>query len=258
MGRRAAYCNAVSVEHANPTSTTVDEIPGPCGNDDVFGSSPQLNYVSHSHIFLTLSESILMMPSLTKRIVEYAATLPEGAPICAGNLLHVGKRAAVDQSLSRLARKGRLMRVYQGVYVRPIETRFGMRPPVLKNVIGSLAVLWGETIVRSGSAAANMFGLTTQIPITPVYLTSGTHRHLRLGALTVQLRYAPRWQLIGADRPAGNAVRALAWLGPREIKEGLQVVAAQLSSEDLEELAAARAIMPTWIAEPISALVASD
>lgn len=197
------------------------------------------------------------MPALAKYIEEYATDLPEGAPICAGSLLHLGKRAAVDQSLSRLSRNGRLMRVCQGVYVRPIETRFGVRPPALNCLIGSLASLWGETIVRSGGFAANMFGLTTQIPVTPVYLTSGTHRCLHLGALTVQLRHAPRWQLMGGERPAGRAIRACAWLGPQGVKERLQMVVAHLSSEDVKELAAARAIMPTWIAEPISAMLAS-
>ena len=41
------------------------------------------------------------MSSLPHRIVEYAATLPEGAPLCPSALLHLGNRAAVDQALSR-------------------------------------------------------------------------------------------------------------------------------------------------------------
>ena len=32
--------------------------------------------------------------------------LPEGAPLCPSALLHFGRRAAVDQALSRLARRG--------------------------------------------------------------------------------------------------------------------------------------------------------
>ena len=65
------------------------------------------------------------MPSLSKRIMEHASSLPESTPICAGALLHLGSRAAVDQALSRLARSGRLMRICQGIYMQPVETRFG-------------------------------------------------------------------------------------------------------------------------------------
>ena len=44
------------------------------------------------------------MPSLSKRILEHAAALPEATPLCPGALLHLGNRAAIDQALSRLAR----------------------------------------------------------------------------------------------------------------------------------------------------------
>ena len=54
------------------------------------------------------------MSSLPHRIVEYAATLPEGAPLCPSALLHLGNRAAVDQALSRLAHRGELLRTARG------------------------------------------------------------------------------------------------------------------------------------------------
>ncbi len=171
-------------------------------------------------------------------------------------LLHLGNRAAIDQALSRLARSGRLLRVCQGVYVRPVETRFGPRPPAIDRVVASLSTLWGETIVPCGGAAANALGLTTQVPVRSVYLTSGPSRRLTFGEVTVELRHAPRWQLAAPHRPAGGIVRALAWLGPEDIETNLEIVARKLSSEDMEELVETRAVMPAWIAEPVSALIA--
>ena len=197
------------------------------------------------------------MPSLPRLIMEHAAESPEGSLLCPNVLLHLGNRDAVDQALSRLARSGRLSRVCQGVYVRPVETRFGPRPPSVDKLIESLTALWGETIVPCGGAAANALGLTTQVPVRSVYLTSGPNRKLKLGEGTVHLRHAPRWQLVAPHRAAGDAVRALAWLGPQEVKESLSVIARKLSAEDLGELAASRAMMPAWIAEPVSVMVAS-
>ncbi len=196
------------------------------------------------------------VPSLPRRIREHAAALPEGAPICPHALLHMGNRAAVDQALSRLARRGQLLRVCRGVYVRPIETRFGVRAPTVGTVISTLGALWGETIVPCGGAAANVLGLTTQVPVRLVYLTSGPSRTLRLLALTVRLRHAPRWQLVAPGQTSGLAVRALAWLGPQEVEDSLDTIARRLSPTDLAELSAARAILPAWIAGPVSALVA--
>ena len=193
------------------------------------------------------------MPSLSQHIAKRAAELPEGSLLCPRALLHLGSRAAVDQALSRLARRGQLMRICQGIYVRPIETRFGLRPPAVEKVIEALAKLWGETIVPCGGASANFLGLTTQIPVQSVYLTSGPSRRLKLGALTVHLRHAPRWQLVAPHRPAGDAVRALAWLG--EIEENLGAIASKLSPADLEEFVALRVLMPARLAELVSARI---
>ena len=198
------------------------------------------------------------VPSLPHQIMNQAAGLPEGTLLCPSALLHLGNRAAIDQALSRLARSGRLIRVCQGVYVRPIQTRFGPRPPAIEKVIAALSTLWGETIVPCGGAAANALGLTTQVPVRSVYLTSGPNRQLTLGELTVELRHAPRWQLAAPHRPAGEAVRALSWLGPAEVEANLDVIGRKLSAEDFQELAASRAVMPAWLAEPVSAMVASS
>ena len=193
------------------------------------------------------------MWGLPKRIMEHVEALPEAAPLCPGALLHLGKRAAVDQSLARLARSGKLMRVCQGVYMRPIATRFGIRSPGVGRAIAALASLWGETIVPCGASAANRLGLTNQNPVKMVYLTSGPSRRLHLGGHAVELRHVPRWQLAAPHRKAGDIIRALAWLGPEELDDGLDSVLPELSADELSELASARAVMPNWMAEPLSA-----
>ena len=193
------------------------------------------------------------MRSLPQRIMEHAESLPEATPLCPGALLHLGNRPAIDQALSRLARSGKLMRICKGVYMRPVETSFGVRGPRIGKALAALSALWGETIVPCGGAAANCLGLTTQNPVRMVYLTSGPSRRLHFGAHRVELRHAPRWQLAAPHRKAGNVIRALAWLGPEEVEDGLEVVLPTLSAGELNELSTARALMPNWMAEPVSA-----
>ena len=196
------------------------------------------------------------MRGLSQRIMEHAATLPEATPLCPAALLHLGNRAAVDQALSRLARSGHLMRICQGVYMRPVETRFGLRAPRVAKALAALSKMWGETIVPCGGSAANCLGLTTQNPVRVVYLTSGPNRRLHFGSSIVELRHAPRWQLAAPHRKAGDVVRALAWLGPAEVEDGLEAILPTLSEADRDELSAARAVMPIWMAEPVSARLA--
>ena len=196
------------------------------------------------------------MRGLPKHIMEHARGLPEATPLCPGAPLHLGHRAAIDQALSRLARSRELMRICRGVYMRPVKTRFGLRAPRLGKALAALSVLWGEAIVPCGGAAANRLGLTTQNPVRAVYLTSGPNRRLCFGSSVLELRHAPRWQLVAPHRRAGDVIRALAWLGPEEVEDGLEVVFPTLRDEDRDELSAARATMPNWMAQPVSARLA--
>ncbi|MFB1487253.1 MAG: DUF6088 family protein [Thiocapsa sp. C3-sup] len=154
------------------------------------------------------------MQPLTEQILEHATRLPKGTPVAAKSLLHLGNRAAVDQALARLAERGKLLRAGRGVYLLPVTSRFGTRAPSVEQAVEAIAAQRGEIIVSSGAAAANNLGLTTQVPVRLVYLTSGRTRKMSLGKQIVELRHAPRWQLAMPHQPAGQAVRALAWLGP--------------------------------------------
>ena len=195
------------------------------------------------------------MQRMTTRILEHIAGLPEGVPVSAKEMLHFGSRPAVDQALSRLVRRGQLLRAGRGLYVRPIETRFGSRPPLVERLAQALARSRGEVIAAHGAAAANVLGLTTQVPVRAVYLTSGRSRCLKLGEQTIELRHAPGWQLEMPGRLAGDAIRALAWLGPAHAGEALQTLRQRLPATEIEEIAGARPRLPTWLAEQVSRLV---
>jgi len=193
------------------------------------------------------------MNSLTKQVLSFAESQPEGAPLTAKGLLHLSNRAAIDQTLSRLVRNGKMLRAGRGVYVRPIESRFGVRPPAPEKVVEQLGKARGEVIVRSGAAAANALGLTTQVPVRMLYLTSGRSRELSFGKQVVELRHAKPWQLVNPNERAGEAARALAWLGPREAGKALTKLKSQLEPKEFEELQALRTVLPAWLAQKIGA-----
>ncbi len=143
------------------------------------------------------------------------------------------------------------MRAGRGVYLLPVKSRFGTRAPSVETAVEALATQRGEMIVSSGASAANTLGLTTQVPIRSVYLTSGRSRKMSLGKQIVELRHAPRWQLALAQRPAGEAVRALAWLGPEKAEAALQTLKQKLPPAVFSELVAAAPQLPTWLARSV-------
>lgn len=109
----------------------------------------------------------------------------------------------------------------------------------------------GETIVASGAAEANALGLTTQVPIREIFLTSGRSRTLRLGNREIELKHGSRWLLSLGNQPAGRAIRALSWLGPEQAPAALKVLRTQLPVKEWHALQPAMAAVPSWMARLI-------
>lgn len=196
------------------------------------------------------------MSPLAKTILNSAHAQSEGGLISPKEFLHLGNRAAIDQTLTRLTHEGKLLRISRGAYSAPVAGRFGERPPASEKVVESFAEKHGETVVPHGAAAANRLGLTAQVPVKEVFLTSGPNRTLHLGARIVELKHAPRWQLALGKRPAGMAVRALSWLGPEHVQQALSQLQEELTGEEWAALVTCRAILPAWMAKAVSETLA--
>jgi hypothetical protein len=190
------------------------------------------------------------MKFLTNAIMQRIEKLPEGTPVSAKMLLALGTRAGVDQALSRLHRRGQLLRIGRGLYVMPVESRFGKRAPNPEKVVEAFSAQRGETIAPSPAAVANALGLTTQVPVRSIYFTSGRSRKLNLGKQQVELKHAPGWQL-GAGIE-GEVVRALVWGGPSKVLETLAALSKKISATEFERIIQHGSRLPLWMVEPLS------
>jgi hypothetical protein len=190
------------------------------------------------------------MERIASQIMKKVGKVAEGTLITAKTLLNLGSRAGVDQALSRLTRRGELMRVSRGVYVLPVAGRFGKRPPSEEKVIESLATQQREVVMPSAATAANALGLTTQVPIRPIYLTSGRSRNLTLGKLNVELRHAPNWQLRRGQ--AGEVLRAMAWAGRERAEETAATLSSKIPLSEFAQIIQSGSNLPSWVIAPMS------
>jgi hypothetical protein len=151
------------------------------------------------------------------------------------------------------------MRVAGGLYVRPVATRFGPRAPAAEKVVQALGRTFGEVVVQHGAAIANGLGLTTQVPLRLIYLTSGPSRSLSLGKQKVELRRALPWQLVEPGTHAGDVLRAVGWMGRARAASAVAQLARTLGPAEMTRLAALRAVAPGWLAQTVSdAMVAQS
>ena len=90
--------------------------------------------------------------------------------------------------LGEFVEKGLLCRLAKGVYYKPIETRFGILYPEVGNLVKAIARRDNAQVLPTGETAQNMLGLSTQVPMNYVYLTSGSARKIEVGPRTVTFK----------------------------------------------------------------------
>jgi hypothetical protein len=192
------------------------------------------------------------MTPLVQHILAKANQLPEGSVFSPKEFLHFGSREAVDQTFTRLVKEKKLLRVGRGLYTLPVQGRFGIRPPSPERLLAALTKKTGETLVSHGAAAANRLGLSTQVPIREIFLTSGRSRTLRLGSRVLEIKHAPPWQILLGESSGGVLLRALAWLGPEQAEEVISQLHEIVPAKEWEAVTAVRSELPSWLAKTVS------
>ena len=143
------------------------------------------------------------MQHLAAKIMAHAGRLPEGTPLAAKILLHLGSRAGVDQALSQLVERGQLIRASRGVYLRPVESRIGIRAPSVEQAVEALALQRGEVIFHTGQRRPTHSGLQHRCRFVPSILWSCVTR--RVGNLPWPIvalaRRCALWPGSGRRRP---------------------------------------------------------
>ena len=131
-----------------------------------------------------------------------------------------GSRAAIDQTLSRLHRAGKIRRLARGIYEFPrVHPRIGVLSPSPEAVAKAVAARTHSRITVSGATALNLLGLSTQVPVQNLYLTEGPSRTVRIGNQTVTLKHVAPSKIIGAGTEAGIVIQAVRSLGKKRISE---------------------------------------
>lgn len=192
----------------------------------------------------------IVQPTIADRIHRDG----RGKVFISKDFLALGGRAAVDQSLSRLAKAGVIQRLGRGLYYYPRRNaRLGVQlPPDPDEVAAALGRKTGSRVVPSGAVAANRLGLTTQVPANPVYLTDGRGGKFQIGGtMFVLKRVAPK-ELPHGSPISVAIVQALRHLGKDAIDEQLiSRLRGALFSRDRRKLLEDARYTTDWIAEVV-------
>jgi len=189
------------------------------------------------------------MNNISDKIVRIIRAKRRGWVFSPKDFLNVAPRSAIDNILSRLAKKGFIRRIEKGIYDFPkVSASLGILSPRLDDIANVIARKTGDRIFPSGAMAANLLGLSTQVPAKSTYLTSGNTKYKKVGNRTVILKHAHIPFIQGISFEANLALQALFYMGKENINDELvKTCARQLSNNDIFSLTKAAPLIPVWM-----------
>ena len=165
------------------------------------------------------------MQTMRDQIVARIKRLGEGKAFSAKDFLDIASRGTIDMALTSLTRRGIIRRVRRGLYDMPNVNRAlgGELSPDIDEAARAIARRQRWKIVPEGAWAANLLGLSTQVPAKIIYLTDGPNNEVPIGRRRIHFKHGRPKVMAGLEGKFALVVQALRHLGkegvgPREIE----------------------------------------
>lgn len=189
------------------------------------------------------------MQSIEKQIERSIKSKPMGSLVFPDDYLDYGSSEAVRKALDRLQDKKVIVRVAQGIYVRPkISKLIGPLVPTAEEVADAIAKRDRIRTVPTGSYALNALGLSTQVPMNIVLLTDGSPRLIKVGNRTIKFKKTTPKNLLAKGKISRLVIQALKEIGNNKVKaDEEKKILALLKKEEKKNLKHDIALAPVWV-----------
>lgn len=194
------------------------------------------------------------MSEITKRIEN----MHEGQILFISDFSDLnGNEKVVSRALSAEEKKGNIVRLAKGMYLRPKSTRFGIVYPSVDEMVKAIAHRDKSKVQPCGMTALNMLGLSTQVPTKYTYLTSGSSRKLNLGDRIIELKRSVPKNFVFKTTLGALLMQALKSLGEKNIsKQEIVQISKLIDNEKrMEQFKLDVLLMPIWMRKLITNII---
>jgi hypothetical protein len=195
-----------------------------------------------------------------RKVVSRVYGTGRGSIFTPKHFADLGTRKAIGRALARLVQKQMLQPIARGVYYYPkSHPSLGTLAPNPDAIAKAVAGKSGTRLQPTGAHAANLLGLSTQVPAKIVYLTDDRTGTIRVGKMTIQLRHTTPRNMATAGRASGLVIQALKHLGKQHVNAAvINQLRQSLGVKDKKRLLKDARYAPAWIADHMRAIAQSD
>lgn len=131
----------------------------------------------------------------------------------------LGSPETIRKLLTYATMEGLLEKVGQGIFVKPKDSRFGRIPVPAESVAQAIAERDRSEILPTGSTAANIIGLSTQVPMNLSYITTGSTRTVEVGNRRISFKHASPKNFACKGKAMCIIIQGLREVGEKELAD---------------------------------------
>ena len=194
--------------------------------------------------------------STSSKILQRIRSHGRGWVFTPSTFADLGTRRAVDLALMRHRDSGTIRLLARGIYDYPkTDPEFGMLQPSTDEIANAIAGRDATRLQPSGAYAANLLGLSTQVPTKVVYFTDGRTRTVKVGPRQIVLKHTTPRNMATAGKISGLVIQALRYLGQKNVDQMvIEQLGRRLDKNTREQLAKDLRYAPAWVADVVRKL----
>ena len=187
--------------------------------------------------------------SIDSQLMQCIEANGQGWVFTPSDFVGLGSRTAVASALMRYAATGRIRQLSRGLYDWPrVHAVLGSLWPDVVQVAQAFERKDGLRVHPSGAYAANLLGLSEQVPAKVVFLTDGPTRQVQVGPTQIEFKRTTPKNMACAGRLSGLLIQAFRHLGAEHITPvRIAHLRSALSSAERSAVVADVAYAPVWM-----------
>ena len=189
------------------------------------------------------------MKNITNNIINRINGYGRGSVFYSGDFKDLGITKTVNRILERLSQKGKLKRVSPGIYYFPKKSKIlGDLNPRIDEVASAIARKNSMKILISESLAANLLGLTMQVPAKNIFLTDGKSKTVKIDNQTIYFKHAAPKVMGLNKRKSGIVAQAIKFFGKDRIDSIIiNKLKQNLPNTTKADLPKCKPFVPDWL-----------
>lgn len=192
---------------------------------------------------------------LYEKVFYFISGHGRGWAFSSNDLAHKFTRQEIDNTLSDLAKKGKIRRVARGIYDYPKYSELLKKElsPDIEQIARAYARKFNWDIEVSGDTALNVLGLSTQVVGKYIYLSNGPNKSYKLhDGRTIEFKKSALKNIGFKHKESSLIVQALKTLGKNHIGEStIKKIREQIDEKMYAKILKDTKTATSWIYEMI-------